>query len=41
VGTLTLQDPEKGANLRNTYSWSLDDPDPKVVENLLDEDRRR
>mmetsp|Transcript_7350 Transcript_7350/g.13248 ORF Transcript_7350/g.13248 Transcript_7350/m.13248 type:complete len:822 (-) Transcript_7350:36-2501(-) len=41
VGKLLLQDTSKGANLKNTYSWSLEDPDPAAVEQVLSEDKRK
>ena len=41
VGKLLLQDTSKGANLKNTYSWNLEDPDPAAVEQVLSEDKRK
>ena len=35
VGTLVLKDAGKGANLKNTYSWDLREPDPRAVESVM------
>ena len=41
VGRLVLQDATKGANLKNTYSWGLDDPDEAAILLLLEEDTKK
>jgi hypothetical protein len=41
VCKLVLQDASKGASLKNSYSWGLDDPDTETVTKVLEEDRSR
>lgn len=41
VGKLLLQDTSKGANLKNTYSWNLEEPDPAAVAQVLSDDKRK
>ena len=39
VGTLELKDATQGANLKNTYSWDLQEPDPAAVSHVMIEVR--